>query len=85
MAHKKGAGSSRNGRESRSRRLGIKKFGGQCVNSGNIILRQIGTKYYPSLNVGMGKDYTLYALSNGIVFFKKSRNNKSLVSVLKLN
>jgi len=84
MAHKKGAGSSRNGRESQSKRLGVKKFGGQYVNSGNIIVRQVGTKYYPSLNVGIGKDFTLYALSNGIVSFKKSRKNKSLVSVLKL-
>lgn len=86
MAHKKGAGSSRNGRDSQSKRLGVKKFGGQYVKCGNIIIRQVGTKYYPSLNVGIGKDYTLYALSSGIVFFKKSRkNNKSLVSVLKLS
>lgn len=83
MAHKKGAGSSRNGRESRSKRLGVKKSSGQYVYSGNIIVRQLGTKYYPSLNVGIGKDYTLYALSNGIVIFK-SKGTKSLVSVLKL-
>jgi len=82
MAHKKGAGSSRNGRESRSKRLGIKKFGGQYVRSGNIISRQIGTKHYPFLNVGIGKDHTLYSLCDGFVVFKKSKKYKSLVSVI---
>jgi|TARA_B110000908_G_C10136291_1_gene394610 large subunit ribosomal protein L27 len=83
MAHKKGAGSSRNGRESNSRRLGVKKFGGQYVYAGNVIIRQVGTKYHPSSNVGIGKDHTLYALSDGIVIFK-SKGIKSLVSVLNL-
>lgn len=83
MAHKKGAGSSRNGRESKSKRLGIKKFGGEYVYSGNIIVKQVGTKYHPSLNVGIGKDYTIYALSDGIVVFENKV--KSLVSILKLN
>jgi large subunit ribosomal protein L27 len=82
MAHKKGAGSSRNGRESRSKRLGLKKFGGEYVYSGNIIVRQVGAKYHPYLNVAMGKDYTIYALSDGIVVFNRI---KSLVSILKLN
>ncbi|MEZ7982221.1 MAG: 50S ribosomal protein L27 [Cytophagales bacterium] len=83
MAHKKGAGSSRNGRESNSRRLGVKKFGGQYVYAGNVIIRQVGTKYHPSSNVGIGKDHTLYALLDGIVIFK-SKGIKSLVSVLNL-
>lgn len=83
MAHKKGAGSSRNGRESKSKRLGIKKFGGEYVYSGNIIVKQVGTKYHPSLNTGIGKDYTIYALSDGIVVFENKV--KSLVSILKLN
>ena len=83
MAHKKGAGSSRNGRESNSRRLGVKKFGGQYVYAGNVIIRQVGTKYHPLSNVGIGKDHTLYALSDGIVIFK-SKGIKSLVSVLNL-
>jgi len=83
MAHKKGAGSSRNGRESNSRRLGVKKFGGQYVYAGNVIIRQVGTKYHPSFNVGIGKDHTLYALLDGIVIFK-SKGIKSLVSVLNL-
>lgn len=83
MAHKKGAGSSRNGRESKSKRLGLKRTGGQYIYSGNIIVRQVGTKYYPSSNVGIGKDHTLYALSDGIVIFK-FKGDKSLVSILKL-
>lgn len=83
MAHKKGAGSSRNGRESKSKRLGVKRFGGEYVYSGNIIVKQVGTKYHPSLNVGMGKDYTIYALSDGIVIFENKV--KSFVSILKLN
>ena len=82
MAHKKGVGSSRNGRESESKRLGIKKFGGQKVIAGNIIVRQRGTKHHPGLNVGMGKDHTLYALVDGTVEFKKKKNDTSFVSVI---
>ena len=81
MAHKKGAGSSRNGRESESKRLGLKKFGGQDVIAGNIIVRQRGTKHHPGENVGIGKDHTLFALINGKVEFKKGRKNRSYVSV----
>jgi large subunit ribosomal protein L27 len=81
MAHKKGAGSSDNGRESHSKRLGVKIYGGQECIAGNIIVRQRGTKHYPGLNVGMGKDHTLYALKNGVVTFQKKRDNKSYVSV----
>jgi large subunit ribosomal protein L27 len=81
MAHKKGVGSSKNGRESESKRLGVKIFGGQLAISGNIIVRQRGTKHYPGDNVGMGKDHTLFALSNGIVEFRKKENNRSFVSV----
>jgi len=80
MAHKKGEGSVRNGRDSRSRRLGVKIFGGQSAISGNIILRQCGTVYHPGDNVGQGKDFTLFALSDGTVEFKKTRT-KTLVSV----
>ena len=82
MAHKKGAGSSKNGRESHSKRLGVKIFGGQKVIAGNIIVRQRGTVHNADLNVGMGKDHTLFALTDGIVQFKKKRNNKSYVSVV---
>ena len=82
MAHKKGAGSSRNGRESHSKRLGIKIFGGQPAIAGNIIVRQRGTKHNPGLNVGIGKDHTLFALSEGIVTFKKKADNRSYVSVI---
>ncbi len=82
MAHKKGAGSSKNGRESHSKRLGVKIFGGQKVVAGNIIVRQRGTVHNPDVNVGMGKDHTLFALTNGVVQFKKKRNNKSYVSVI---
>lgn len=82
MAHKKGVGSSKNGRESESKRLGIKIFGGQRAIAGNIIVRQRGTRHYPGLNVGMGKDHTLFALTDGIVQFKKGRNKKSYVSVI---
>ncbi len=82
MAHKKGAGSSRNGRESESKRLGIKLFGGQYVKAGNIIVRQRGTKHHPGTNVGIGKDHTLFALINGTVKFKKKRDNRSFVSVI---
>jgi len=82
MAHKKGAGSSRNGRESESKRLGVKIYGGQLAKAGNILVRQRGTVHYPGVNVGMGKDHTLFALSDGIVTFKKKANKKSFVSVI---
>ena len=82
MAHKKGAGSSRNGRESHSKRLGIKIFGGQPAIAGNIIVRQRGTKHNPGLNVGIGRDHTLFALTEGIVTFKKKADNRSYVYVL---
>ena len=81
MAHKKGAGSTKNGRDSRSNRLGVKIFGNQSVIAGNIIVRQRGTVHNPGNNVGMGKDHTLFALTDGIVKFTKKRNNKSYVSV----
>ncbi|NLN30483.1 MAG: 50S ribosomal protein L27 [Bacteroidales bacterium] len=81
MAHKKGAGSSRNGRDSTGRRLGVKLFGGQKVTAGNIIVRQRGTKLNPGLNVGLGKDHTLFALTDGVVEFRRRRNNKVYVSV----
>lgn len=82
MAHKKGAGSSRNGRESESKRLGVKKFGGQKVLAGNIIVRQRGTAHHPGDNVGLGRDHTLFALTDGVVQFKKGRKGRSFVSVL---
>ena len=82
MAHKKGQSSSKNGRESHSKRLGLKKFGGQVVKAGNIIVRQRGTVHNPDTNVGMGKDHTLYAIVDGTVVFKKKRNDKSYVSVV---
>ena len=82
MAHKKGAGSSRNGRESHSKRLGIKIFGGQVAIAGNIIVRQRGTRHNPGLNVGIGRDHTLFALIDGQVVFKKKADNRSYVSVL---
>jgi large subunit ribosomal protein L27 len=81
MAHKKGAGSSRNGRDSQSKRLGVKLFGGQAAKAGNIIVRQRGTKHNPGLNVGLGKDHTLFALADGEVEFKRKRDNKNYVSV----
>jgi large subunit ribosomal protein L27 len=81
MAHKKGAGNSRNGRESESKRLGVKVFGGQVAKAGNIIVRQRGTKHHPGKNVGLGKDHTLFALADGVVQFKKGRANRSFVSV----
>ncbi len=81
MAHKKGAGSSRNGRESESKRLGVKLYGGQVVKAGNILVRQRGTVHHPGHNVGMGKDHTLFAMIDGQVRFTKKRNNKSYVSV----
>tara|TARA_B100001250_G_C19703838_1_gene746024 strand:- start:873 stop:1139 length:267 start_codon:yes stop_codon:yes gene_type:complete len=82
MAHKKGAGSSKNGRESHSKRLGVKIFGGQSAIAGNIIVRQRGTVHNPGKNVGIGKDHTLFALTDGTVKFQKRRNNKSFVSIL---
>ena len=82
MAHKKGAGSSKNGRESQSKRLGVKIFGGQAIIAGNIIVRQRGTVHNPGENVGMGKDHTLFALTDGKVKFTKKRNNRSYVSVV---
>jgi large subunit ribosomal protein L27 len=81
MAHKKGVGSTDNGRDSQSKRLGVKKFGGEQVVAGNIIVRQRGTKHHPGENVGIGKDHTLYALTDGTVVFKKKKNNKSFVSI----
>ena len=81
MAHKKGVGSSKNGRESHSKRLGIKIFGGQHAVAGNIIVRQRGTRHFPGENVGMGKDHTLFALIDGKVVFRKKQNAKSFVSV----
>ena len=82
MAHKKGVGSSKNGRESHSKRLGIKMYGGQSVIAGNIIVRQRGTKHFPGENVGIGRDHTLFALTDGVVVFKKKQNERSFVSVL---
>ncbi|HNT92827.1 MAG: 50S ribosomal protein L27 [Bacteroidales bacterium] len=81
MAHKKGVGSSRNGRDSESKRLGVKLFGGQAVKAGSIIVRQRGTKHNPGENVGIGKDHTLFALIDGTVEFRKKHDNKSYVSV----
>lgn len=81
MAHKKGAGSSRNGRESESKRLGVKIYGGQAATAGNIIVRQRGTVHRPGLNVGIGRDHTLFALIDGTVVFKKRRDHKSYVTV----
>lgn len=81
MAHKKGVGSSRNGRESESKRLGVKIFGGETCRAGNIIIRQRGTRHHPGLNVGMGKDHTLFALIDGKVVFKRKKDDKSFVSV----
>ena len=82
MAHKKGVGSSRNGRESESKRLGVKIYGGQFAKAGNIIIRQRGTKHYPGDNVGMGKDHTLFALIDGTVEFRRHKDDKSYVSVM---
>lgn len=84
MAHKKGEGSVRNGRDSHSKRLGVKIFGGQPAISGNIIIRQRGTEYHPGINVGLGKDFTIFALTDGIVEFRKTRNKIS-VSVRELS
>ncbi|MES1197977.1 MAG: 50S ribosomal protein L27 [Chitinophagaceae bacterium] len=82
MAHKKGEGSVKNGRDSHSKRLGVKIFGGQPALSGNIIVRQRGTVYHPGKNVGVGKDFTLFALNDGIVEFRKGRNDKTFVSII---
>ena len=81
MAHKKGVGSSKNGRESESKRLGIKVFGGQYAKAGNIIVRQRGTVHHPGENVGMGKDHTLFALVDGMVVFRRKKDNRSYISV----
>lgn len=81
MAHKKGVGSSKNGRESHSKRLGVKVYGGQFAKAGNIIVRQRGTKHHPAENVGIGKDHTLFALVDGTVVFRKGRNERSFVSI----
>jgi large subunit ribosomal protein L27 len=81
MAHKKGVGSSKNGRESESKRLGVKIFGGQVAKAGNILVRQRGTQHHPGNNVGMGKDHTLFALIDGTVVFRKKKDNRSYVSV----
>ncbi|MBO4442589.1 MAG: 50S ribosomal protein L27 [Bacteroidaceae bacterium] len=82
MAHKKGVGSSKNGRESASKRLGVKIWGGQYAKAGNIIVRQRGTQHHPGENIGMGKDHTLFALVDGTVEFKKGRKDRSYVSVI---
>lgn len=82
MAHKKGAGSTNNGRESHSKRLGVKIYGGQLAISGNIVVRQRGTTHRPGANMGIGKDHTLFALVDGTVEFKKKRDNKSYVSII---
>ena len=84
MAHKKGAGSSNNGRESESKRLGVKLYGGQFAKAGNILIRQKGTNHNPGNNVGMGKDHTLFALIDGTVKFKKGKSDKSFVSIIPL-
>lgn len=82
MAHKKGEGSTSNGRDSNSKRLGVKLFGGQLAIPGNIIVRQRGTKYHPGTNVGIGKDFTLFALKAGVVTFKKMRSDRNIIHVL---
>ncbi|WP_375572602.1 50S ribosomal protein L27 [Ahrensia marina] len=84
MAHKKAGGSSRNGRDTAGRRLGVKKFGGEVVVAGNIVIRQRGTKWHPGENMGMGKDHTLFALTDGTVSFAKKRDGNTYVSVLPL-
>jgi len=82
MAHKKAGGSSRNGRDSRAQRLGIKKFGGQSVRAGNILVRQRGTKFYPGENVGIGRDDTLFALKDGVVSFRQTRKDRKCVDIV---
>ncbi len=81
MAHKKGGGSSRNGRDSQSKRLGVKRYAGQSVNAGTILVRQRGTRIHPGNNVGVGRDYTLFALINGVVKFEPAGNNRRKVSI----
>ena len=81
MAHKKGQGSTQNNRDSAGRRLGVKKFGGEFVRAGNIIIRQRGTTYHPGKNVGVGRDFTLFALTDGVVEFRKRKNNRTYVSI----
>lgn len=85
MAHKKGGGSSRNGRDSNGQRRGVKKFGGEHVIPGNIIVRQCGTKFHPGLNVGLGKDYTIFSVAEGVVQFTYGMNDKRIVSVVPSN
>ena len=82
MAHKKAGGSTRNGRDSESKRLGVKRYGGESVTGGSILIRQRGTRVHPGSNVGIGKDHTLFALTDGIVEFRKKKNNRSFVSVV---
>ena len=82
MAHKKGVGSSKNGRESESKRLGVKIYGGQVAVSGNILVRQRGTSHHPGQNVGIGRDHTLFALCDGVVTFNKGRQNRSIVNII---
>lgn len=82
MAHKKSGGSSRNGRDSESKRLGVKRYGGQAVLAGNILVRQRGTKFYPGDNVGLGRDHTLFATADGVVKFSRKRDDRSYVSVV---
>ena len=82
MAHKKGEGSVKNGRDSQSKRLGVKIYGGQPALNGNILIRQRGTQYHPGKNVGFGSDFTIFALTDGIVEFKKGKNNKTTVSIV---
>lgn len=81
MAHKKGVGSSKNGRESHSKRLGVKLFGGEVAKAGNIIVRQRGTVHHPGENVGIGKDHTLFALTDGVVVFRRGKENRSFISI----
>ncbi len=85
MAHKKGGGSSRNGRDSNAQRRGVKRFGGELVEAGNILVRQCGTKFHPGANVGLGKDYTIFSLIEGTVKFDRRRNDKRFVSVVPVN
>ncbi|SDG01474.1 50S ribosomal protein L27 [Chitinophaga filiformis] len=85
MAHKKGEGSVKNGRDSQSKRLGVKIFGGQAAVSGNIIIRQRGTVYHPGQNVGIGRDFTIFAVADGVVEFRKGRDNRTIVSVKSLD
>ncbi|NML22057.1 50S ribosomal protein L27 [Pseudoflavitalea sp. G-6-1-2] len=85
MAHKKGEGSVKNGRDSQSKRLGVKIFGGQPAISGNIIVRQRGTQYHPGKNIGVGKDFTLFALADGVVEFRKTKEDKTIVSVVPMS